>query len=211
VFDIGQFNHCVYVAMEYVDGHSLRQWSTAAQRSDHERLGAMLDAGRGLAHAHAAGVVHRDFKPDNVLIGNDGRVKVTDFGLARVLGQPLDGGGPVVGCGCGPDARQIADGAVVGTPRYMAPEQLDGAPGDERSDQFSFAASTWELLYGEAPFRAATVRELRGAIEAAAIVAPAANAAPAAAAALRRALQLAPEARYPQLGDLVEELAAAPI
>ena len=118
-------------------------------------LDAFLQAGRGLAAAHAAGIVHRDFKLDNVLMGHDGRVKVGDFGLARTV-RPSPGDVTRAG------AEDVAlgashEGEVVGTPAYMAPEQLRGAPADERSDQFSFCAALFEALYGVVPFEGTTL------------------------------------------------------
>jgi serine/threonine protein kinase len=207
VLDIGQFNHCIYVAMEYVEGTNLRVWANDASRSSRERLHLMLDAGRGLAAAHDGGVVHRDFKPDNVLVGRDGGVKVTDFGLARILGGTIGEAGPPNACGCGPSASAAADGAVVGTPKYMAPEVLDGATGDERSDQFSYATSTWELLHGEPPFAARDAASLRRAIAAGALAEPAAGSSPSTRDALRRALHGDPSSRYPSMTALVAALA----
>ena len=107
VHDVGDAGGRLFVAMELVDGMTLRQW-LARSRSPAEAIAALVQAGRGLAAAHAAGLVHRDFKPDNVLVGHDGRVRVTDFGLAR-LGDDRD-------------ARR------AGTPAYMAPEQLTSSP-----------------------------------------------------------------------------------
>ncbi|MCP3143900.1 tetratricopeptide repeat protein [Pyxidicoccus xibeiensis] len=147
IYDVGTFGQNVFLAMELVEAQTLRQWLKAAPRPWRQVLGLFLDAGRGLAAAHAAGVVHGDFKPENLLVGRDGRVRVTDFGLARSANPPGDEtpSTPVAG----------------GTPAYMSPEQLDpDSHPDERSDQFSFCVALYEALHGERPFAASTVREL---------------------------------------------------
>ena len=136
VHDVGTFEGRVFIAMEFVEGMTLRSWVRGGKRSVAEILQAYTEAGRGLAAAHAAGVVHRDFKPSNVLRGDDGRVRVTDFGLARPAAAP-DG---------------TKEQVVSGTPAYMAPEQLLGGTVDARSDQFGFCVALYEALYGEPPF-----------------------------------------------------------
>jgi len=135
VFDAASFDDQVFIAMELVPGRTLREWLQEKTRSWREVVSLFLDAGRGLAAAHAAGLVHRDFKPENVLLGDDGRVRVVDFGLARPAGIAADEG----------------DGSILGTPAYMAPEQLRGAPADARSDQYGFCVALWEALYGKRP------------------------------------------------------------
>ncbi|MCA9553741.1 MAG: serine/threonine protein kinase, partial [Myxococcales bacterium] len=160
VFDVGLVEHegndDVFLAMEYVEGQDLEAWVEALPAAAPARwrqvLQVFLQAGRGLAHAHAAGVVHRDFKPTNVLVAADGRAKVGDFGLARLPGE-VDGGAGV------PDAPSAdyqlpltATGDVVGTPAYMSPEQHRGRPADARSDQFAFAVALYEAVYGVPPF-----------------------------------------------------------
>jgi hypothetical protein len=108
-------------------------------------------AARGLAAAHAAGIVHRDFKPANVLLGDDGRPRVADFGLARTTGKPV-----VTTASSGEEAPLptiTAEGVIAGTPAYMAPEQLDGRDADARSDQYSFCVALWEAVYGDRPER----------------------------------------------------------
>ncbi len=147
VYDVGTFRQQVFLAMELVEAQTLRQWLKAAPRPWRQVLALFLDAGRGLAAAHAAGVVHGDVKPENLLVGRDGRVRVTDFGLARSANPQGDEtpGTPVAG----------------GTPAYMAPEQMDpDAHPDARSDQFAFCVALYEALHGERPFAASTVREL---------------------------------------------------
>lgn len=159
VYEVGEHDDQVFIAMEYVAGRSAKQWQEGGKRPWREVLDVYLQAGEGLAAAHAAGIVHRDFKPANVLIGDDGRVRVADFGLARGrdAGSSETGwsgeGGTSEGSGSGSDREALTKtGAVLGTPAYMAPEQLAGEPADERSDQFSFCVSLWEGLTGERPY-----------------------------------------------------------
>ncbi|MCY0988276.1 tetratricopeptide repeat protein [Nannocystis sp. ILAH1] len=166
VYEVGSFLDHVFLAMEYVQGESVRAWLEAAPRPWREVLRVFIQAGRGLAAAHAAGLVHRDFKPDNAMVGDDGRVRVLDFGLARApepeaakteqdatattrntLGSPL-----------------TVAGAVVGTPAYIAPELYLRLPADARSDQFAFCVALWEGLYGQRPFQGDTLQALALAI-----------------------------------------------
>jgi len=144
VYDVGTFGSEVFLAMELVEAQTLRQWLQATPRSWRQVLALFLDACQGLAAAHAAGVVHGDFKPENLLVGSDGRLRITDFGLAHTA-TPGEDAAPVAG----------------GTPAYMAPEQLaSGAHADVRTDQFSFCVSLYEALYGERPFAGSSVRDL---------------------------------------------------
>jgi serine/threonine-protein kinase len=145
VHDVDDHAKGIYIAMELVQGTTLRAW--ALGRPWREIIGAYLDAARGLGAAHAAGLIHRDFKPDNVLVGTDGRVRVTDFGLARLA--PEGDGVPVLG---ELSSNLTQQGTVVGTPSYMAPEQIDGDPVDARTDQFAWCLSAWEALFGESPW-----------------------------------------------------------
>ncbi len=155
----------VYVAMEYVDGVTLRQWSDGQTRPWAQVRECYAAAGRGLAAAHAAGLIHRDFKPDNVMVGDDGRVRVLDFGLARALGKtPTVRDAELADLRSGQleslDRSMTAAGAVMGTPAYMSPEQHLGAPTDDKSDQFSFCVAMFEALYGKRPFRGDTLAAL---------------------------------------------------
>ncbi len=163
VYDVLQEGDQVLVAMELVEGTSLRAWLHAKRRDWREVLGAFLQAGRGLAGAHAAGLVHRDFKLDNVFMGRDGRVKVGDFGLARATSRATTA--PLAAPDDGPVAV-TREGALVGTPVYMAPDQLRGAPADVKSDQFSFCAALHEGLYGIPPFEGGTVFALLDSMQA---------------------------------------------
>ena len=212
VYEVGTFQDQAYVAMEFVAGQTLRAYQAAPGRRADEVLAAYLQAGRGLAAAHAAGLVHRDFKPDNALVGDDGRVRVVDFGLAR-LGEaagdgPEDRVAETLPSGQPEDARLTASGAVLGTPAYMAPEQIDGRPADARSDLFSFCVALYEGLYGRRPFAGARPIDLRQAIAAGQIEAPAAD--PGLPAALRRAIVRGladdPAARWPGMAPLLAAL-----
>ena len=167
VYDAGMVADQAFVAMEFVEGKTLRRW-LHGEHTWREKLAVMLDAGRGLAAAHAAGLVHRDFKPDNVLIGDDKRVRVLDFGLARLasvidgsippsspsLDEPpaSEGGVPMVPSS-NPSMQELtrAD-QLIGTPAYMAPEQMLLKPTDERADQYAFCVTLYEAVYGERPY-----------------------------------------------------------
>jgi tetratricopeptide (TPR) repeat protein len=151
VHDVDTFEGRVFFTMELVEGAPLSIYVSQRDRSAAEVIAAFVKAGLGLHAAHEAGLVHRDFKPDNVLVGGDGRILVTDFGLACAEGGP----GPEA---AGPDRLRFASGtltrsgAVLGTPAYMAPEQRQGGPVSARSDQFSFCVALWEALAGALPF-----------------------------------------------------------
>lgn len=155
IYGIETVRDHLVIAMEYVPGLTLAQWLQTPRTCD-EIVTVMLAAGEGLTAAHAAGAVHRDFKPHNVLVGDDGRVRVTDFGLALVREAPEEitedqdidphpSGGPC--------DSLTQTGMAVGTPAYMAPEQHVGRSFDPRSDQYAFCATLYEAVYGTRPFR----------------------------------------------------------
>ncbi|MFL5345911.1 MAG: tetratricopeptide repeat protein [Hyalangium sp.] len=156
VYDAGTLEEStVFIAMELVEGQTLRQWCHAG-RSWREVLGMFVAAARGLAAAHAAGLVHRDFKPENVLVGKDGRPRVTDFGLAREgAPRPLPPGAELPK----PSGHDTDHGMLVGTPSYMAPEVLSGQPVDARSDLFSFCVALYEALYKQPAFPGEGINE----------------------------------------------------
>ncbi len=149
VHEVGEHDGAVFLAMEYVRGTTLSEW-LQSPHSRREIVAHMLAAGRGLAAAHDAGLVHRDFKPDNVLVGEDGRVCVTDFGLARVDAADDDGTDPDLG-GHTRTATETLYGGAVGTPPYMARESLHGG-GSPAADQFAFCITLYQALWGRHPF-----------------------------------------------------------
>ena len=190
VYDAGTFGERVFIAMEFVEGHTLRYWLQEKERTGQEILEAFLAAGRGLAAAHEKELVHRDFKPDNVMVARGGQVRVMDFGLARIAdgapagthasAAPLTLGGaaldleatPILGGPPVDDAaatgtttlafrdKITATGAMLGTPAYMSAEQFQGALADARSDQFSFCVALHEALTGARPYAGRTLEEL---------------------------------------------------
>ena len=162
IHDVGTADERVWLAMEYVEGVTLRQWLRGGGRGWRAVLEVMLAAARGLAAAHAAGLVHRDIKPENIMIGADGRVRVMDFGLARageaaIVTQPIS---RVSGSSLLKSDLTVA-GSLLGTPVYMAPEVLLGGAGDVRADVFSWCVTCWEALFGQRPFAGETLDELR--------------------------------------------------
>jgi tetratricopeptide (TPR) repeat protein/predicted Ser/Thr protein kinase len=243
VYDVGTVDDAVFMAMELIDGVDLRAWLAAETRTPRQILQVFAAAGDGLAAAHAAGLVHRDFKPANVILGSDGRVRVVDFGLARTAATDatgtsrpaphratarddtsssgsLPGPGPAVD----PAASALASsseivpsvllessltqhGDIVGTPRYMSPEQRRGAPTDARTDQFSFCVALYEALYGATPFRARDARRRFDDGSAPPIDPPPRAGVPGhVRRALRRGLRRAADDRFPTMAALVAEL-----
>ncbi len=214
VHDVGTFEGQVFVAMEFIDGGTLSMWLRESKRTWREVQTVMLAAGRGLAAAHAAGLVHRDFKPDNVLMGTDGRVLVTDFGLARPAAGKTDAFAQVSSVH-GTSALGLAltqTGALVGTPAYMAPEQLGGERTDALTDQFSFCVATYESLYGERPFAGKVLAELIANVtEGAVRPPPPRGSVPRwVRRALLRGLSVAPEQRFRSTDALLAALARDP-
>jgi len=169
VHDVGTRGEGVWVAMELVVGETLGQWAGARARRWPEVLRILTEAARGVATAHNAGLVHRDLKPDNVMIGSDGRVRVMDFGMAHGRVVPGDAAG--LAAMARPDSKALPEiaalalrltqvGAIQGTPAYMAPEQWRGQEAEAAADQFGWSVMAWELLYGERPFEGTTVMTL---------------------------------------------------
>ena len=166
VHDVGTYDDRVFLAMEFVDGKTLSAWLKEKPPPWAQIVAIMRKAGEGLAAAHDAGLVHRDFKPDNVLIARDGRVRVLDFGLARSAADttPEDPDPAAAAVLASVSTRRefalmeaaqlTRTGALVGTPAYMSPEQHLGRSADARSDQFSFCVTLYQALYGARPFAA---------------------------------------------------------
>jgi tetratricopeptide (TPR) repeat protein/predicted Ser/Thr protein kinase len=216
VHDVGIHDGRVFVAMEYVEGMTLREFMADPARDLDERRRVLIAAGEGLAAAHRAGLVHRDFKPDNVMIGVDGSVKVMDFGLARAdaetseqdLGAAASHRSRLRGVGLVTEA-----GAVLGTPAYMAPEQIGGLVADARSDQFAFGITAHELLYGVRPFAGANLTALTLAISEGRLIDPPKQhrVPPWLRRVILRALALDPAQRWPDLDTMVRALERDPV
>lgn len=209
VHEVGSIRGHLFIAMEYVEGDSARGWLEAGARSTADIVDVFAQAGRGLEAAHRAGLIHRDFKPDNIFIGGDGRARIGDFGLARATGE--------TGPGVPPAAAAVAPaltatGALMGTLAYMAPEQLAGHAATARSDQFSYCVSLWEALAGERPFAGDTPTSIRASIEAAPRkLPPLPESVPRrVAAALHRGLSPDPEERFPSMTELLAEIDPPP-
>lgn len=214
VHDVGTYEGRVFVAMEYVEGLTLRRWLQEQRRPWQETLAVLRLAGEGLAAAHAGDLIHRDFKPDNVLVDEHGRAVVLDFGLARRASSqddlpPVSDDGSVSARGMSSevDLDLTRTGAKLGTPAYMAPEQHLSSPTDARTDQFSFCVVTWEALYGSRPFAGATTREARYSVLKGELQEPHDTDVPVAMRrALTRGLSLDPDDRYTDMPSLLAAL-----
>ncbi|MEM6993959.1 MAG: serine/threonine-protein kinase, partial [Myxococcota bacterium] len=218
IHDVGSVDDHIYLAMELISGRTLTQWLRDTPRPWSEVVDVFLQAGRGLVAAHEKELVHRDFKPDNAMIDDAGRVRVMDFGLARTTGVRAPAGtalsdgldGPTVPEPTPLNSELTREGALMGTPAYMAAEQFAGLPADARTDQFSFCVALWEGIHGARPFAGRGLAALGAAITAGKVVEPERLEIPAAIdRALRRGLSPDPDARWPTLQDLLDALAAS--
>lgn len=210
VYDAGAVRDRVFMAMELVRGETLDEWLGREERSWRQVLVVFQAAGQGLAAAHAVGLVHRDFKPANVLLGEEGRVRVLDFGIARPMADAVfeesgDLAEPASGSVLSTPLTRA--GVVLGTPRYMAPEIMCGGAFDHRADQFSFCVSLFESLYGEPPFQGEDLRDLLPAAAAGRVREPHGARVPSwIRRILLRGLHADPERRYPSMAALLADL-----
>ncbi|HRC55210.1 MAG TPA: serine/threonine-protein kinase [Kofleriaceae bacterium] len=198
VHDASIFGAHVFVAMELVEGQDLETWLQAERRTWRQIVAAFIEAGRGLAAAHDAGLVHRDVKPSNILVGSDGRVRITDFGLAAAAATAATGDVSPADVAADADrapspgpslaSRLTAIGTTIGTPAYMSPEARAGQPGDAKSDQYSFAVALCEAVSGARTASPRIPRPLR--------------------APLRRAMDPVAGARFPSMEPLLDALAS---
>ncbi|MEM7350841.1 MAG: protein kinase [Acidobacteriota bacterium] len=217
MYDVGSVQDRVFIAMELIEGQTLMRWSSEP-RPWRQTLEVYRQAGRGLAAAHRAGLVHRDFKPSNVMMAADGQVKILDFGLAKAIAAGLTedstsrGGDASAGTPL-PQALLVkSTERHLGTPRFMSPEQKLGQPVDSRSDQFSFCVCLYEALYGSRPFAkdgngssgltepAGRLREPPQDTEVPRSIHHA----------LERGLRIDPEQRHPSMDELIAELRVEP-
>lgn len=237
VYDVGTFDEHVFIAMEYIEGTTLRQW-LKQERSWKEALSVMKAAGRGLAAAHSAGLVHRDFKPDNVLVGRDGRVVVSDFGIVRAEDEAhlpaIDENADSIDVAAPaepltqqflaemtgdqtlsrqpPLGSQLTElGSILGTTGYISPERALEHRDDARSDQFSFCVTLYLALYGQHPYIYRSLETYIDALDGEPESPPSDTAVPDwIFDILRRGLQRDPAARFPSMDDLLLALERSP-
>jgi len=205
VYDVGTYRSMVFIAMEFIEGQTLKAWLAKKERAWWEIWTVLEGAGRGLAAAHRANIIHRDFKPENVLVDGNRRARVSDFGLARPTTKPELVDDELSDSDGGLHETLTRTGAVMGTPRYMAPEQHMGGETNERTDQFAFCLVVFEAIYGESAFAGDTLADLRRAVTGGELVQPK-NRGDAPAwrhQALERGLSVDPKQRFESIGELL--------
>ncbi|MEM7158084.1 MAG: serine/threonine-protein kinase [Myxococcota bacterium] len=238
VYDVGMHDGLVFITMEYVRGTTLTSWLREGTHSAPEIRAMFIEAGRGLEAAHQAGLVHRDFKPDNVLVGEDGRPRVLDFGLARVdPSHPSSQGGSdgltgdpasisaaalsevEAGGGGNPFDSDVLstpltrNDIIIGTPLFMAPEQQRGGEVDARSDQFSFCVALYRALYSQDPYRSSSPSERVKRIQHGTVELPPLDSRvpPWVDQVIFRGLEARPSKRWPSMTELLAALEAQPV
>jgi formylglycine-generating enzyme required for sulfatase activity len=225
IFDVGVHDGQVFLAMEYLSGGTLRDWLDAKKRPWREVVKLFIEVGKGLSAAHVEGLIHRDFKPDNVLLDKSGQPKVVDFGLVRLAtGADLEGSsndleatvdeGPVTPPPASATPEVLTKtGAMAGTPAYMAPEQFLGKAIDARTDQFAFSVALYEALYGERPFAGDTIFALASSVTDERVrLTPRRTDIPAwIRRCILRGLRADPAQRYASIEDLIVRLSTDPV
>jgi tetratricopeptide (TPR) repeat protein len=208
VYDVGTWAERVYMAMEYVEGESLTQWLQAQPRTWPQIRNVIVQAGRGLAAAHAAEIVHLAVEPANIVVGSDALVRVLEFGLAQRLRSSPSLDSSADGSG---DSGRTAPVASFGAPAYVAAELHRGEEPDARADQFALCVTAWEAFFGRPPFAGDTPQEIRANVVRGRITDPPPVHVPAwIEAALRRGLDPDPNKRWPDLPALLERLGRDP-
>jgi tRNA A-37 threonylcarbamoyl transferase component Bud32 len=211
VFDAGTFGDRIFLAMEFIEGRTLTDWLDAGPTRE-EILRVFKGAARGLAAAHAAGLVHRDFKPHNVMVARDGSVRVMDFGLVLDLGADPNAEAKLAleteSVDAAVEVGLTRTGERLGTPRYMAPEQFNAEATDARTDQFSFCVALYEALYGQRPFAGRHVSDVMKSVLAGKVTPPPAKTTVPVwlRRIVQRGLEVAPERRFPSMNALVDAL-----
>lgn len=219
VYEVGTHEDRVFIAMQLVEGKTLREWMNEDSPSTEEVFRVFTEAAAGLSAAHEAGLIHRDFKPENVILASDGRPRVLDFGLAQTEGADVDVMEALAECERSATELVLDEtiqvtmtrtGAILGTPAYMSPEQFAGGRVTASSDQFSFCVALWEALHGERPFRGATVAALHVAVAGGRLHAPSKPVVPSAVRrVLERGMATQPKERFESMDALLEALADA--
>jgi tetratricopeptide (TPR) repeat protein len=206
VYEAGTVDDDVFLVMELVEGRTLRAWLAERERSWREVVDVFVAIGRGLVAAHAAGLIHRDLKPDNVLVGRDDRPRVMDFGLVAAAGEvvaPGPRGGSML------EVELTQTGSIMGTPVYMAPEQHLGEEVDARADQWAYCASLFEALWRRLPFGGKTLDAIRDAVLHEAPAEPTGGRAPASVRrVVMKGLARDPAKRYASMAALLDDLIA---
>ncbi|NUO51596.1 MAG: protein kinase, partial [Polyangiaceae bacterium] len=211
VFDVGTHEGSPYLVMELLDGHAMRRYVGDREIEREKKLAWLRDIARALDAAHRAGLVHRDVKPDNVMVTSSGTAKLLDFGIARPAVAPIDPTAPTTQ---GASTNLTQAGKMVGSPFYMAPEQLKGDVADARSDQFAWGVTAYELLSGELPWGfeptpfALAAKMLNE--DARPLDARDAEADPRAVEVVMRALSRAPEERFASMAEVIAALGGTP-